>query len=70
MGYDKIPRQKLSINKKNKEWKEGCVEAFIDLSDAGSGYSQRKDELKILYDYYNGIIEEADYKYKTLILFL
>tara|TARA_R110000764_G_scaffold59785_6_gene128823 strand:+ start:2459 stop:4786 length:2328 start_codon:yes stop_codon:yes gene_type:complete len=63
MGYDKIPRQKLSINKKNKEWKEGCVEAFIDLSDAGSGYSQRKDELKILYDYYNGIIEEADYKY-------
>ena len=63
MGYDKIPRQKLSFKKKNKEWKESCVEAFIDLSDSGSGYSQRNDELKMLYDYYNGIIDEADYKY-------
>ena len=63
MGYDKIPRQKLAFTKKNKEWKEACVEAFIDLSDSGSGYSQRNDELKMLYDYYNGIIDEADYKY-------
>jgi hypothetical protein len=63
MGYDKIPRQKLPISKKNKKWGEECVEAFIDLSDAGSGYSQRRDELKILYDYYNGIIDEADYNY-------
>ena len=63
MGYDKIPRQKMPISKKTKKWGEECVEAFIDLSDSGSGYSQRKDELKILYDYYNGIIDEADYKY-------
>jgi hypothetical protein len=63
MGYDKIPRQKLAFTKKNKEWKEACVEAFIDLSDSGSGYSQRNDELKMLYDYYNGIIDEGDYKY-------
>ena len=63
MGYDKIPRQKLPISKKNKKWGEECVGAFIDLSDAGSGYSQRRDELKILYDYYNGIIDEADYNY-------
>ena len=34
MGYDKIPRQKLSINKKNKKWGEECVEAFIDLSNS------------------------------------
>ena len=63
MGYDKIPRQKLSITKKNKKWGEECVEAFIDLSDSGSGYSQRKDKLKILYDYYNGVIDDSDYRY-------
>ena len=63
MGYDKIPRQKLPISKKTKKWGEECVEAFIDLSDSGSGYSARKDNLKILYDYYNGVIDEADYRY-------
>ena len=63
MGYDKIPRQKLPISKKTKKWGEECVEAFIDLSDSGSGYSHRKDNLKILYDYYNGVIDEADYRY-------
>ena len=39
MGYDKIPRQKLSITKKNKEWREACVEAYVDLSNSGSGFS-------------------------------
>ena len=63
MGYDKIPRQKLPSSKKTKKWGEECVEAFIDLSDSGSGYSHRKDNLKILYDYYNGVIDEADYRY-------
>ena len=61
MGYDKIPRQKLSINKKTKKWGEECVEA--SLSNTGSGHSKHKDELKMLYDYYNGVIDEADYKY-------
>jgi len=63
MGYDKIPRQKLSRTKKDKKWKEACVEAFIDLSNSGSGYSQKKNDFKILYDYYNGIIDETDYRY-------
>tara|TARA_R110002167_G_scaffold82645_1_gene225413 strand:- start:110 stop:2416 length:2307 start_codon:yes stop_codon:yes gene_type:complete len=63
MGYDKIPRQKLSITKKNKEWGENCVEAFISLSNSGSSHSGKKDDLKMLYDYYNGVIDEADYKY-------
>ena len=63
MGYDKIPRQKLSITKKNKKWGEECVEAFIDLSNAGSSHSKQKDELKMLYDYYNGVIDEGDYNY-------
>ena len=63
MGYDKIPRQKLSITKKNKEWREACVEAYVDLSSSGSGFSQRRTELRDLYDYYNGIIDDADYNY-------
>jgi len=63
MGYDKIPRQKLSITKKNKKWGEECVEAFIDLSSSGASHNKQKDDMKILYDYYNGVIDEADYKY-------
>ena len=63
MGYNKIPRQKLSITRKDKKWGEECVEAFINLSNSGSGYSQKKDSLKILYDYYNGVIDEGDYNY-------
>ena len=63
MGYDKIPRQKLSITKKNKKWGEECVEAFIDLSNSGQTHSKQKNDLKILYDYYNGVIDEGDYNY-------
>jgi hypothetical protein len=64
MGYDKIPRQKLPLSKKNKEWKEACVEAYIDLSNSGrSSGSNRKDDLQSLYEYYNGVIDDADYKY-------
>ena len=25
MGYDKIPRQKLSLRKKDKKWREACI---------------------------------------------
>ena len=63
MGYDKIPRQKLPNSKKTKKWREECVEAFIDLSDQGVGPHARKSDLKVLYDYYNGVIDEADYNY-------
>ena len=61
LGSNKIPQQKLSLKKKNKKWREACVEAYIDLSTAG--YSERRDWLKTLYDYYNGVIDEADYRY-------
>ena len=64
MGYDKIPRQKLPKSKKTKEWREACVEAFIDLSNNGrSSGSSRRDDMQRLYDYYNGVIDEADYRY-------
>ena len=47
MGYDKIPRQKLSITKKDKKWKESCVEAFIDLSGSSASHSGKKDDLEL-----------------------
>ena len=63
MGYEKIPRQKLPISKKTKKWRESCVEAYIDLSDNGTGYSSVKEDLTKYYEYYNGIIDEGDYRY-------
>ena len=63
LGGDKIPQQKLPLSKKNKKWRESCLEAFIDLSN--QGVNQRKDDLKRLYDYYNGVILEDDYRYVT-----
>jgi hypothetical protein len=64
MGYNKIPRQKLSRTKKNKLWGEQCVQAYIELSNSGrSSGSSHRDEISQLYEYYNGDINKADYKY-------
>ena len=60
-GENNIPQQRLPLSKKTKEWREACVEAFINISSQGT--SDRKDLLKSLYDYYNGVIEESDYRY-------
>tara|TARA_R110002012_G_scaffold2124_9_gene10193 strand:+ start:4417 stop:6735 length:2319 start_codon:yes stop_codon:yes gene_type:complete len=61
LGGDKIPQQKLPLSKKTKKWRESCVEAYIHLSD--NGVTERKDYLRSLYDFYNGVIDEIDYKY-------
>tara|TARA_R110000787_G_scaffold266374_1_gene372460 strand:- start:1765 stop:4092 length:2328 start_codon:yes stop_codon:yes gene_type:complete len=61
LGSEKIPQQKLPLSKKTQTWREACVESFIDMSNSSS--STRKDDLKSLYDYYNGVIEASDYKY-------
>ena len=61
MGYDNLPRQKLSINKKNKEWREACVDGYINLSTNTSSMSNRRDELTKFYDLYNGVIDESEY---------
>ena len=60
-GEDNIPQQRLPLSKKTKKWKEECIEAFINISAHGT--SERKDYLRTLYDYYNGVIEESDYRY-------
>ena len=59
-----IPKQKLADSKKNDKWGKECVEAFIGLSNT-NGYGNRKSKLQQLYDYYNGHVEEEDYKYVT-----
>ena len=63
MGYEKIPRQKLPMSKKTETWRKECVEAYIDLSDQGTGYSSTKEDLTRYYEYYSGIIDEGDYRY-------
>ena len=65
-SYSDIPRQKLPLTKKTKKWREHCVEAYIDLSNMGGyhgGYSTRREDLKRLYDFYNGEIQDSDYEY-------
>ena len=60
-GTHKIPQQRLPLSKKNKRWREECVEAFIDISKFG--LSERRSRLKSYYDFYNGTIDETDYRH-------
>ena len=60
-GTAKIPQQRLPLSKKTKKWREECVDAFINLSKFG--LSERRSNIKALYDYYNGEVDEADYRY-------
>lgn len=60
-GAAKIPQQRLPLRQKTQKWKEECVDAFINLSKFG--LSERRTQLKALYDYYNGEVDEADYRY-------
>ena len=60
-GQAQLPRQRLPLSKKNKKWREECVEAYINLSKFGM--TERRTYLKSLYDYYNGVIDEQDYRY-------
>ena len=57
----KIPQQRLPLRKKTQKWREECVDAFMDMSKFG--LSERRNYLKSLYDYYNGQIDDQDYKY-------
>ena len=64
MPIQEIPKQKLSASKKSKKWAIECVEAFIGLTDATTyNVSSRRGELKRLFDFYNGEIDEHDYNY-------
>jgi hypothetical protein len=60
-GQANLPKQRIPLSQKTKKWREECVEAYIDLSKFG--VSERRSYLKSLYDYYNGVIDEQDYRY-------
>lgn len=59
--YHKLPQQKLPLSQKTQKWREDCVDAFLDMSKFG--LSERRNSLKILYDYYNGEIDEQEYNH-------
>tara|TARA_R100001440_G_scaffold7949_1_gene15382 strand:+ start:5599 stop:7818 length:2220 start_codon:yes stop_codon:yes gene_type:complete len=59
-----IPKQKQALSKKNDKWRKECVDSYLNLSNI-SGYGNRRSKLQTLYDYYNGHVEEEDYKYVT-----
>lgn len=43
-GQASIPKQRIPLTQKNKEWRENCVDAFINLSKFG--ISERRSYLK------------------------
>lgn len=53
--------------KKNKEWRQSCVDYIIGASDSSIGGSSRdrSDEMQTYYDLYNSIYNEKDLKYVT-----
>jgi len=59
--YSTIPNQRIPFSKKTKEWQKETVDAYLNLTD--DGRMGRKEELRILYDYYNGVIRDSDYSY-------
>jgi len=59
--YHKLPQQRLPLSQKTQKWKEECVDAFLDMSKFG--LSERRNSLKILYDFYNGEIDDANYNH-------
>ena len=60
-GQANLPKQRIPRSQKTKKWREECVEAYIGLSKFG--VSERRSYLTSLYDYYNGVIDEQDYRY-------
>lgn len=57
-----IPKQKLKSTKKTKQWREECVEGFINQS---SFMQNSKSDLLRFYEVYNGEMADIDYNYVT-----
>jgi hypothetical protein len=47
--------------RKTLEWRKLCAKAYMDM--AYTTRSARQEEIRRLYDYYNGVIDEQDYRY-------
>ena len=59
--YSEIPNQRIPQSRKTKEWAINTMEAYFSLAEYGR--TNRKEELRKLYDYYNGVIHDDDYRY-------
>jgi len=61
-----VPYQMLPMKKKNKKWKQTCVDAFVSKFYFGNNNNiKRRQQMKISYDLYNSIFDEKDLKYVT-----
>lgn len=64
-----MPLQKLSMAKKNKQWKQDCVDYIIGHRFYGysskDGYKTAANEMQVYEDLYNGIYDEKDLVYVT-----
>jgi hypothetical protein len=58
-----IPNQAIPLSQKNSSWKKRTMDAFLSLSEGSS--SKRLRDLGRLYDYYNGVLNPADYLHVT-----
>ena len=59
--YSEIPNQRVPQARKTKQWAIDTMEAYFSIAEDGRTY--RKEELRKLYDYYNGVIYDDDYQY-------
>ena len=59
--YSEIPNQRIPQARKTKQWAIDTMEAYFSIAEDGRTY--RKEELRKLYDYYNGVIHDDDYQY-------
>jgi hypothetical protein len=60
--YTSMPMQKLPNSKKNKQWKESCVDYISGMFGMDVVSSK---EMAINYDLYNGEFDESDLKHVT-----
>lgn len=58
---NKIPPQRIPESQKTKEWHKKTAKAYLELSNLTGGI--RYNDLQRLYEYYNGTINDEDYKY-------
>lgn len=60
-----LPRQRLRRSEKDQEWREDVIDSIVDLSSFGRPYSVTDSDLKKAYEYYNGVVDDADYTHVT-----
>lgn len=64
-----LPRQKVTSQQRTEQWKKDTLNAIIDMSDFGHGFtsfrtgsdSNYKALVQKCYDYYNGNLDPTDY---------